>query len=86
MAIQQIQQLEHDGTRLYCPAHPERKLVAGEIRGANGAIEFFTIFCDGGIPVVGGACMNSAQWNTKAERDKYLNALWWQRVVAKFWP
>ena len=70
MAIQQIQQLEHDGKRLYCPLHPERKLVAGETKYAKGAKEY-TIVCTGGSGV-GGACMNSAQWDTEAERDLYL--------------
>jgi hypothetical protein len=82
MAIQQIQQqLEHDGKRLYCPAHLERKLVAGTTQSANGA---FTIFCTGGSGV-GGACMNSAQWNTEAQRDQYFaqtsELSGWQRVI-----
>ena len=84
MAIQQIQQLEHDGKRLYCPVHPERKLVAGMgmAASANGA---FTIFCDGGSPVAGGACMRSAQWQTQAQRDQYFaqtsELSGWQRVI-----
>lgn len=87
MAIQQIQQLEHDGKRLYCPAHPERKLVAGEeIQSASGA-HAYSIVCTGGRPVVGGACMNSAQWGTEAQRDQYLaqtsELSGWQRVVRK---
>lgn len=89
MTIQQIQQLEHDGKRLYCPAHPERKLVAGEIHGTNGAVESFTIFCDGGSPIVGGACMNSAQWGTETERDQYFaqtsQLSGWQRFVRRLW-
>ncbi len=84
MAIQQIQQLEHDGKRLYCPLHPERKLAKGdEIQSANGA-HAHTIVCTGGNPVVGGACMRSAQWQTEAERDQYFaqtSALSvWQRL------
>ena len=85
MAIQQMQQLEHDGKRLYCPAHPDRKLVSGTTQSANGA---YTIFCDGGGGV-GGACMNSAQWQTEAERDQYFAQtsapFGWQRVVRRLW-
>ncbi len=90
MAIQQIQQLEHDGKRLYCPLHPKRKLEAGEIRGANGEVEFFSIVCTGGIPLFGGACLNSAQWNTEAERDQYFaqtsELSSWKRFVRRFSP
>jgi len=85
MPVQQIQQLEHDGKRLYCPLHPERKLVAGITQSANGA---HTIFCDGGGGV-GGACMRSAQWDTEAQRDQYfaqtseLSGL--QRFIRRLW-
>ena len=68
MATQQIQQLEHDGKRLYCPRHPERKLVAGKTLSASGA---YTIVCTGGSGI-GGACMNSAEWETEAEREEHL--------------
>jgi len=85
MAIQQIQQLEHDGKRLYCPLHPERKLVAGITQSANGA---YTVFCTGGSGV-GGACVNSAQWQTHAERDQYFaqtsELSGWQRFVRRLW-
>jgi len=84
MAIQQIQQLEHDGKRLYCPAHPERKLQKG-LGLADSEHGPFTIVCTGGINQVGGACMNSAQWNTEAERDQYFaqasELSGWQRVA-----
>ncbi len=85
MAIQQIQQLEHDGKRLYCPLHPERKLVAGKTQSANGA---YTILCTGGSGV-GGACMNSPEWQTEAERDQYFaqtsELSGWQRFVRRLW-
>jgi hypothetical protein len=89
MAIQQIQQLEHDGKRLYCPLHPERKLAIGdEIQSANGA-RAYTIVCTGGNPVVGGACMNSAQWQTQADRDQYFaqtsELSGWQRIRRRLW-
>jgi len=86
MPIQQIQQLEHDGKRLYCPLHPERKLVEGETQTASGTKEY-TIVCTGGSPVVGGACMNSAQWQTEAERNQYLaqtsELSGWQRFIRR---
>jgi hypothetical protein len=68
MAIQQIQQLEHDGKRLYCPPHSERTLVAAITQSASGT---YMIVCTGGSGI-GGACVRSVEWQTEAERDQYL--------------
>lgn len=67
MANQQIQQLEHDGTRLFCPVHPKRKLEKAKTESEHGA---FSIVCT--APGDGGACMRSAQWPTEAQRDFYF--------------
>lgn len=71
MANQQIQQLEHDGKRLFCPAHPARKLDKGITEGEHGP---FTIFCTAPVPgpIGRSACMRSAEWSTEADRDSYF--------------
>ncbi len=63
MANRQIQQLEYDGTRLFCPDHPTRELESATTESEQGT---FMKVCTAPIPGVAGAtCSRSAQWQSE---------------------
>ncbi len=65
MANRTVQQLEYDGTRLFCPVHPTRELEEAITEGEHGT---FSMVCT--APVAGAAgctCMRSAEWHSHEE-------------------
>jgi hypothetical protein len=67
---QQIQQLEYDGTRLFCPANPTRELEPATTESEQGA---FMMVCTAPVPGVAGAtCSRSAQWQDKEAMHQEL--------------
>ena len=69
--MRKIQQLAYDGTRLFCPEHPNQEL------NETAANAPFTKFC--GAPVATVTlpgrtlyCMNSAQWPTREDMFRNL--------------
>jgi len=69
MANRQVQQLEHDGTRLFCPVHPNQQLDQ-TIQGT------FMFICNAPVQnvVPGGSavCARSAQWDSEKEMNAAL--------------
>jgi hypothetical protein len=70
MLNHQIQQLEYDGTRLFCPDHPTRELEPATTESEQGT---FMMVCTAPVPGVAGAtCSRSAQWQNEEAMQHQL--------------
>jgi hypothetical protein len=66
MTNREIQQLQFDGRRLFCPDHPKRELE-------QTSIPRFGMICTAPITGAAGAtCMKSAEWANEKEMKKDL--------------
>ncbi len=74
MADHEVQQLRHDGTRLFCPEHPNWPLEEFDSK-TKGEKKAFSMVCTAPTGPAPATCMRSAQWSSKDEMDDELAEL-----------
>jgi hypothetical protein len=76
MADHEVQQLMYDGTRLFCPIHPNWPIAEGESEvPSEGEETTFSMVCTAPVGPAPATCMRSAQWPSKDDMEDELAEL-----------